>query len=281
MRNTKRVVWTGFLGVVAAGCTSPPRSSDSPPRISAETSSPTRIEALSQGCWEEGVLSWRQADFVQQYVLNSGGELVVIDDALDGATGEWTKTAHATEVAFDPFVSASAGRDWFVIGGLDRATNEMVIERLELASNVSSPASPPAKAFSRLEIYRGPLSKTLVALGADPNKRFLLLLTDPSPARRLYQIPMQPNATPVLLYDAVAQPVLAQAWMLNLLQHVALGRIWLVSGMTDTFTGETMVLVDTDNDGIFEPSPRVGLHEELVASGLLDSSQILDSFVGP
>jgi hypothetical protein len=50
--------------------------------------------------------------------------------------------------------------------------------------------------------------------------------------------------------------------------------------MSDTSMGETMVLVDGNDDGTFEPPPIVGRHEDLVTSGLLEPSQLLDSFTG-
>jgi hypothetical protein len=100
----------------------------------------------------------RQADFVQKYVLYGGGEFVVVDDALDGATGAGAKTSHVSDVAFGPRVFASAGRDDSVIGGIDESTNETVIERLELVSNVGIPGVPPTKTFRRTQIFRGALT---------------------------------------------------------------------------------------------------------------------------
>jgi len=246
-----------------------------------EMSAPTGIGQLAGGFWEEGIVSWRQPDFIQKYTITSGGDLVVIDDTLNALSGVWTKTSYTSNVTFDPFVCASAGRDYFAFGGIDHSTNDIVIERWKLSPKIAIPGTPPTKVFVRTQIYRANLGESPVALGIDPDKRFLLLLIDQPATRQLYQMPMQASATPTLLYDAASQPVLSQAWALNPLQHAVLGRIWLVTGMTDTFNGETMILVDTNNDGLFEAPPIVDNHDNLVTSGVLDPSQILDHFVGP
>ncbi len=243
-----------------------------------ETRTATRVEQSVAGQWEEGVISVRQSDFVQTYTVHGGGDFVVVDETQNATTGAWTETFYAANVTFDPFVFASAGRDYFAVGGVDHSTNDTVVERWRL-TKLTSPGSPPTKIFVRTQIYRGDISKPPVALGIDPNKRFLLYLCNDAATRRLYKIPMSMNATPVLLYDAVSQPVLTQAWILTPLEHVSLGRIWLVSGMTNAFAGETMVLVDSNNDGTFEPPPIVGDHDDLVSSGLLEESQVTDPFV--
>lgn len=248
--------------------------------IPTDAPAPMKTQEIVAGKWDEGIISVRRADFVQTYTVHGDGDFVVVDESLDVSTGTWTTASYVSNVTFDPFVFSSAGRDYFAIGGIDHSTGDTVIERWKLVSKVGVPGSPHTKTFLRMQVYRGNVGQSPVALGVDPDKRFLLYLCDTPTGRQLYQIPMQANAAPVLLYDSIAQPVLSQAWMLNPLEHASLGRIWLVSGMTSDYIGDTMVLVDSANDGAFDPPPIVDSHASLVSSGLLDASQISDPFVG-
>jgi hypothetical protein len=241
----------------------------------------TRIRTGFQGLEEEGVVGWRGPDFVQEYTLESDGSFLVVDRERDAGTNEWKATAYSATPTYTLEAIDNSGRDCFALASVDSATGETVLERWELVARGTDPAANAVpKAFLRTPIYRGRLQAPTIEIGFDPDRRFFLLLAGPQATRSLYQIPARPGALPVLLYDADAQPVLSQAWMMNALQHAALGRIWLVSGMTRESRGETLVLVDTENDGTFDPPPIADSQETLEGSGLLDPAQIVDAFTG-
>lgn len=243
------------------------------------------LEVSPTGYLDATVVGWRTPDLVQTYLIQrsedtSTTDVVVVDNEKDVGTGNWAVTAHMANCTFNANAMDSAGRDFFVLAGVDEATGETVVERWKLVQKVGVPGAPPKKVFARTQVFRGSLPIPTIEVGVDPDRRFVLLLQGESTDRSLYQVSIATNATPVLLYSVTAQPVLGQAWMMNPLQHADLGRIWLVSGMTDTDRGQTLILVDAANDGQFDSPPIIGSQESLESAGIFDETVILDRFKG-
>lgn len=139
------------------------------------------------------------------------------------------------------------------------------VQRSEFAEDVSA-------------LYRG--------IGADPEGRFVLVLTDAGELRQY-----SPSVTLndyVVLQDATTMPQLMHVeGLFHRVQHTALGRVWFLTWHDARYPDgtlipsslyETIVIVDGDNDGVFE---EVTPHfvDGTTIDAYLDRAQWLDAFM--
>lgn len=99
----------------------------------------------------------------------------------------------------------------------------------------------------RTVLYRGTGMGDVEAVVADPDGRFLLAVTR-SPAE-LVQIDA---SGPLLLRTHTQLPLLTQVDRLGVWQHVSEGRFFVGTVGDGTIESQKIVLVDSDNDGVFE-----------------------------
>ena len=112
--------------------------------------------------------------------------------------------------------------------------------------------SPPAPCARRV-LFAGSKLGLVRRMVADPNGRYLLLLTYPKD--ELYQLDLATSAPePRLLYSPASLPELRGARTLDLMRHKAEGLLVVVTPAEGRFVKShvRIVLPDPDNDGVFD-----------------------------
>jgi len=223
--------------------------------------------------------SWREPGFIQCYVIRNGVDVLIGDLTDDPITQQTIQVMYEESTTFNITCTATNGRDEFFFAGLSPG-GEVVIERWRLRTKAGTRSfggngGPGPKVIKRTEIYRGPLSSPPVALEVDPEKRFLLLLAGVGSACTLYRMSYD-GASVSVLKDSTSLPELPLMDTLNRFNHDSLGRIWELRGAGGASGTSIAILVDSDNDGVFEDPPVVGDYHSLSASGLYDLTQWQD-----
>lgn len=258
------------------------------PSRSSTTSAPLGGGPSALGSYDDsGVVTWIDGwDFIQRYFCVDFSDLSVRDDQFDPETGELKTRTHSSSASFDILYVASARLDLFCVAGF-APNGDFVLERWKLKPKVAYPGGPPAtdlngmviKAFKKTEIFRGPLASELIDVDFDPEARFMIaLVRDPGGDYVLYRFDNAPSTTPVWLYDSVVLPELAAMTFLNRFDHYQLGRVW---SMDDDFDYQLRILlIDSDNDGVFEDPPLIGDPTFYEANGL-DTPEDWDDLRSP
>ena len=228
------------------------------------------------------ILGWYEDGLRQFYTAYDFQDVVIAEEIRDPVTGVWERTEYTGGSTFPIHDIKSSGKDYLYVGGTASATGDLVIEEWRLkASNFQMPGSSVAKTIKRKEIYRGPC-ETLVDFHADPERRFLLVMArDQTGKQFLYRLPAVANSSPVLVLDGSSIADLNSSDFIHRYQHVGLGRIWVFENLdSGQIPGRTIVLTDTNNDGIFDPSPIIDGSFSLYSLGILDPDQYVDTFNG-
>ena len=98
------------------------------------------------------------------------------------------------------------------------------------------------------EVYRGNHMVEITTMTADPDGRFLLVVSGPE--KRLLQIPLHEERPPTVIADATTLPHLLVAHVFSPLEHEAEGRVYLLESAA--FHGLRTILRDANNNGVFE-----------------------------
>lgn len=127
------------------------------------------------------------------------------------------------------------------------------------------------------------------AIGADPEGRFVLLVTDEGELRQ-YDLGVAPGelSDPVVLADTTTLPSLRSvSGLMHRYQQATFGRLWIARWFDARYPDgypialdqwETMVLLDSDNDGIFEQMTS-HLNNSGAMQSFLDPAQIQADFL--
>jgi hypothetical protein len=108
-------------------------------------------------------------------------------------------------------------------------------------------ASPPPE---RLLVYQGTELGGIVSLAFDPEGRFVLVLGGDPGNRKLFRLLVEEESDPVGLYSDIVMQFVDHLWVFN---HVSGSRIYVLWGQNEDVSGlRAVVLVDADNDGIFD-----------------------------
>ena len=207
--------------------------------------------------------------------------MIVVTNEYDPGPGEWLEARLQESTTFD--VTAVDGRlanDFWVCGV---ATNgDDVIEHWTLEVPVGgwiakrpvstiplgTPAATPETAIvlrgsdflpfaqrpqaphiARRELYRGDLLGGVLSVEADPDGRYLMLLTE---AKEVYQLPIHVGASPLLLYDTSDTSTLANAHHIDARDHASLGRVYSIVPLAFKPSSLRILLIDDENDGVID-----------------------------
>jgi hypothetical protein len=229
---------------------------------------------FGQGYMGDGLTAWRELGFKQHYTAENFNSVLVTDSVQD-ATGAWQSVTHQSSANFSVLHVASGGLDGYAVFGLTR-DKKPVVELWNLVSAagtvvVQGGGTPPqlvAKAFQKTGIHEGAPDHKAVAFEYDPAGRYVVCaIRDPQGEVSLTQFDAQsPTTPPVVLYDSTAIPELNEVQYAQKADHALLGRI-LVFG-TAFASHKRIMLVDSDNDGVFDGAPLVGDDDFFASQGL-------------
>lgn len=106
----------------------------------------------------------------------------------------------------------------------------------------------------RIPMYAGSAIGHIRYMAADPEGRFLMILSYPSGS--VYRLDVgSTNSTPTLVYSSSTIPALATAKTLQVMQHIHDGRKYVLTERAGCVLPETApytVLSDTNNDGVMD-----------------------------
>ncbi|MFT5285753.1 MAG: hypothetical protein ACI8TQ_001921 [Planctomycetota bacterium] len=205
-------------------------------------------------------------------------DLEVWSNEKDPISGDWHQSTTDHSVAFDVHDVTGLGADTIVVGGYSERFDHEVIELWDLAPTVGgyqawrggqtvgigtpiptssivegiegaqfllpaarSPTRPPSKS----ELFRGDLGG-IVAIEADPEGRFVLVLSDEHDCVYLIDVA---SGTKQVVLDASTSAVVASSDGIRALEHSVEGRMYIVG---DNFSDEYVFMQDPDNDGDFD-----------------------------
>jgi len=213
------------------------------------------------------LLGWREAGFEQHFTAVNFNSVRVTDSVQD-PSGAWQSVTHQSSASFSVLHVASGGLDRYAVFGLMR-NKEPVVELWDLVPDegtvvvqgavggATSPQLVPKK-FQKTRIFKGAPDQGAVAFEYDPAGRYVVCaIRGPQGEVSLLQIDAQdPAASPVILYDSTAIPELNEVQYAQKADHVLLGRVFKFG--TAFASHRRIMLVDTDNDGVFDGAPLVG-----------------------
>ena len=227
-----------------------------------------------------GMLSWEDASIKQTYTASNFSAIQVVDQVYDSQSGQSDTVIHELSVPFTLRDVDSATLDVFCVAGFN-ADGDFVLERWTLAPLVQGSRSgffslPPqegpfgeiiSKDFTRTEIYSGPLDPDYYAMAFDPDERFVLVLLGDGTTRSLYRFNNEASTSPTLMHSSTQIPelgVIGQIWCGT---HAVVGRAW--NFMAEDLADKTrLMLIDSDNDGVFDGPPLVGDLDSFYAAGI-------------
>lgn len=226
------------------------------------------------------ITSWSNATQRQSYTAIDFRQVFVADEYKDPRTGVWSDPiVHSLSAPFELWGLASESLDSFCIGGFSRS-GDFILERWDLVpateASRSVPLSSPltrgddgeilSKDFVRTRIFEGALLERLVAVGYDPEKRFMLALLRDAGAAALYEFDNRPGATAELVSSSTMLPELLAITAIGVRDHVPTGiRGWCASSLTEDVY---ILWVDVENDGVLDGDPIVGTRDFMEAQGL-------------
>ena len=233
----------------------------------------------SLGYVELGMNVWSDVDHRQTLHMSDFEIVELVDEFLDPTSGEWLETSHYGGASFGLFHMSGAGPDVFACGGI-AANGDIVLERWKLNRNgvpelepalYGEPLSlPPSVGFRKKEIYRGPLGTDIYSVDLDPQYRYMIALVGTNGSHVLYQFDIQQVGPPVVLLDSSTVPEIDQMFYAETMDHYQLGRTCV---LREGLGGQNkIVLVDSNNDGVFDGAPLVGDRGYFASLGLDDHS---------
>jgi hypothetical protein len=229
----------------------------------------------------EGSLAWEDANVRQTYLARSFSEVLVLDEypsLVPTVVSEGVM--HSGVAGFSLYSVASATLDKYCVGGFGR-DGDFILERWELVpateASRSGPFSQPlqlglngevlSKDFVKTRLFKGPLGESLVSIGFDPERRFILAMLDGQGVSTIYKFDNVQSATPSVVYSSTAHPELLTLGHFNRMNHVGSGmRVWTISSRE--LSGDLrMMMFDVDNNGVFDGVPLVGSSDYFAAAG--------------
>lgn len=206
-------------------------------------------------------------------------DLSVLTREQSPGSGAWTEHESVYSAAFSITAATARGSDEFYVAGFNGRTGNTIVQQWEvseepgalyarltkaspallgtpasvasLQQGVNAPFRPPAqrnpRPLVRTELYRGPLYDGVSVIAADPEGRFVLLVTKGTETITL--LPVEVSATPVVLYDVADQMLLGNVSDVYPLQHTTEGRLYVIHGGAPQRLRAH--LLDPDNDGVF------------------------------
>lgn len=228
--------------------------------------------AAALGYTDRMVNSWITDHFIQSYTVLGFRNVHIAELTYDSLSGLWAVDEHYLgSTTFDVNAMSGNGKDNFYIAGFFPGS-DFVLEEW-----TGSPLPP--KVIKKREIWRGSLAGPALQVAADPDERFVLVLAGPAPGRALYSFPFA-GGGPSVIYDATSLPQISEVRTMQPLQHASLGRVWELASHDPATASLRVILVDGDNDGVFENPPIVGSYTSLEASGVYGPGKWVDTFSG-
>ncbi len=282
----KQIAYSSVAGLLATACGT---SSAPPPEVMTEheaiplalESEPSVGRLADQGYTEgDGVTAWREPGFKQRFTAVNFNSVLVTDSVQDATTGAWQSVTHQSSANFSVLhvTSAGGGPDRYAVFGLTR-DKKPVVELWNLVPDQGAvvvhgagggPTSPQLipKKFQKTRIFEGAPDQGAVAFEYDPAGRFVVCaIRDPQGEVSLVQIDARDLAAPpVVLHDSTAIPELNDVQYAQVADHVQLGRVFKFG--TAFASHRRIMLVDSDNDGVFDGPPLVGDDDFFKSMGL-------------
>ncbi len=225
--------------------------------------------------------SWFEPGLKQEYLPIGFEDVRIVEKTLDYGTGVWNSLEIVESSAFPIGAVRSSGKDFWYLTGVDAAGNT-VFEQWRLKSGKTGLlGQSPKKSIKRTEIFRG-LCETIIDFAVDPERRFLLALgRDTSGVQYLYQLALAPGSLPVLILSGIQVQDLNASDFIQRYDHLNLGRMWVIMNEDPGQSpAGVIVLLDSNNDGVFDPSPLIGDGIDLYSNGVIDPSLYVDTFMG-
>jgi len=172
----------------------------------------------------------------------------VLDRKYDILGDDWSTNAWEYSASFDLLsVSTSGAQHFHVLG---RAGSDYVVERWKfgVGEDYGSLRPGTSPAMKRKELYRGDALGEIREIGADPERRYLLLVHgSPATVSRV----SLPTGTPIVrLYQSSLIPNLEYVTGIYPRQHFVEGRVWILETFESSSpTSARTLLKDHDNDG--------------------------------
>ncbi len=226
------------------------------------------LPALAAGSesWSPGCLLWLEDDFAQELHARDFRHVRIVDSVRDPETDEWVEVERASATAsYRAWKFASGHLDLLGLAGF-APNGDIVIDRWELVGTGAQPEPETAHLPARLRevkklvqttLYRGPLGEGLYELGFDLRARYLLALVAREDGVTLYRFDNVAPSVPQIVLDSEELPELGRMRTLERLRHEKLGYVWRLQD--DPFHYTTRILlVDGDDDGVFDGEPLVG-----------------------
>lgn len=222
-------------------------------------------------------IAWRASDREQRFTAVNFNS-VRVTDSVRNSNGDWQSVAHQGSTNFSLMQITHGGLDRYALSGLTR-DGRLVVELWSLvsaqgtvvvqgASGTSTSPQLVAKTFQKTRIIEGAQGHKPVAIEYDPAGRYVVCaIRDPQGQVSLNRLDPRIPASPLtLLHDSTTIPELNGVQYAQKFDHAQLGRI-LVFG-TAFEAHKRIVLVDADNDGVFDGAPIVGDDAFFEAQGL-------------
>jgi len=138
--------------------------------------------------------------------------------------------------------------------------------------DVRGPALPPI----REEVFRGSDIDDVLAMAADPEGRFLIVVES---SGNILQVTLYEPVKVTLLHSPSSIAELSQRTSVTLRHHASEGRIYDLTSYHPDGSIYHILLKDPDNDGAFDPDPPVFTDAEFRASAYGDASSWSEDFL--
>lgn len=248
-------------------------------QIALESNSPPLDQGEAGYITEGELTAWREPGRKQTYTAENFNSVLVTDSVQD-ASGAWQSVTHQSSANFSVLHVASGGLDRYAVFGLTRDKSP-VVELWNLAPAEASivvqgsldgysytQLDLVAKDFQKTRIFKGGPDSGAVAFEVDPAGRYVVCaIRDPQGEVSLLQIDAQTSAVPpTVLYDSTTIPKLSEVQYAQKADHALLGRVFVFGTAFDA--RKRIMLVDGDNDGVFDGAPLVGDDSFFSSQGL-------------
>ena len=211
---------------------------------------------------DELPLAWRGEGIEQRWTATDFRTLIVTDLTPTG------KVTHQRTASFTFLHVEPARLDAYDLLGIT-PERDLVVARWTLVPRnggdsaedaLGAPASfrPPPKDFEERRLFQGLRGHAPLGIQGDPQGRFVLFAArDEAGVATVYRIDATTDGNePVALTSSLAIPQLADLRTTQKFDHAKLGRVYVLgTGFEDH---HRIVLVDADDDGVFERPPLVG-----------------------
>jgi hypothetical protein len=216
---------------------------------------------------DELPLAWRSEGFEQRWTA-TGFRTLRVTDRVRGITGAWQSITHERGASFTFLHVEPARLDAYDLLGVT-PERDLVVVRWTLVPREGggsaedapqAPASrrPPPKDFEERRLFQGLRGHAPLAVQGDPRGRFVLFAArDEAGLVTVYRLDATTDGNePVALTSSLATPELADLRYTQKFDHALLGRVYVLG--TSFEDHHRIVLVDSDDDGVFERPPLVG-----------------------